>query len=744
MLSTLVIDGSALARLEQSGGFSPQCFCTFAQNELPVDVARIQVKDVVFLLGPDAINQTRLLVVSLVDTGLFQSLKEQHRNETLRRIIQIGAHPKQRVPTSWAPFHAGSKLSIQAVPYAMLRDPPRIEFELDPDGLKHTYLYTLDKTKRRLETVQVPMAVLHHALSLFDEAALRRSDWTPPSALSETAQLVLSPLDNRISLGIKRRDWLNGRLTSTQQRFLDTPLTQSLRLFGAAGTGKSLSLVLKCIAELGKRFPAEPHYRALFLTHSQSTVDTVKAALFAVDDDGLLANASEDTVQVCTLLELANQAMRYDRWGLQLLSTDGVEGRQLQREAIRGQLQGFIRGDWVAYRARCSDAFVEAIEADPGTPQAMAFANAVINEVNCVLEAEGVRDNEERRARYLIGKDRKPWMMPLANEEERRVLLRLYDLFRRFLQEMNAMGAGQMVADYLGFLDNNLWNNARRAEGWDAVFVDEFHLFDRQEQHVLQYLTKDPHKAPLLVMAYDNKQSVQDTFFSEEEARASAVAFRSDIGAGKTVPFELTQGFRYTPAIAAVLEKLDQSFPALGLPDELGSGWKPMVNLSRGGDIGDRPQLHVFATDLELFKAVFDTAKTLAKNLERPRRLAVLCINESLFRRYAEAGTYREDFFLISDREDVARMRFAGKKYFFSMPEFVAGLQFDTVLLMHVNEKDVSTGPYGPAAFRRYVSAVYLGASRAERELHIYASNERGGPSRALQHATESGVLAVS
>ena len=38
---------------------------------------------------------------------------------------------------------------------------------------------------------------------------------------------------------------------------------------------------------------------------------------------------------------------------------------------------------------------------------------------------------------------------------------------------------------------------------------------------------------------------------------------------------------------------------------------------------------------------------------------------------------------------------------------------------------------------------VYLGASRAERVLEIYSSDERGGPSKALRHAIDAGALDV-
>ena len=75
------------------------------------------------------------------------------------------------------------------------------------------------------------------------------------------------------------------------------------------------------------------------------------------------------------------------------------------------------------------------------------------------------------------------------------------------------------------------------------------------------------------------------------------------------------------------------------------------------------------------------------------------------------------------------------------MPEFVAGLQFDTVLLIEVNRSEVPDGPYSAAALRKFVSQVYLGASRAERQLEIYSSRNQGGVAPLISPAVLAGAI---
>jgi superfamily I DNA/RNA helicase len=74
------------------------------------------------------------------------------------------------------------------------------------------------------------------------------------------------------------------------------------------------------------------------------------------------------------------------------------------------------------------------------------------------------------------------------------------------------------------------------------------------------------------------------------------------------------------------------------------------------------------------------------------------------------------------------------------MPEFVAGLQFEVVYLIHVDARDAPT-EMSVGERRRLISSVYLGASRAERELHLSCCENRGGPAAYLNLAIERQTL---
>lgn len=103
----------------------------------------------------------------------------------------------------------------------------------------------------------------------------------------------------------------------------------------------------------------------------------------------------------------------------------------------------------------------------------------------------------------------------------------------------------------------------------------------------------------------------------------------------------------------------------------------------------------------------------------------------------------KDTFVPITARDQMNELRYAKRRCVFSMPEYVAGLQFDTVYLIHVDEVDFDDRIRGSGFQRRYISRCYVGASRASKKLVISSSHERGGPSRILAGPMTGGSLQV-
>lgn len=697
----------------------------------------VNISENIFIIGRAPSQLTGYLTVLLSSSGPIMGLRPEHRIDAFERILRVARTMITRtgaIPVYWRPYHAGSLISFQSNTRSTGED-GRVIVDTNAILERHIYAFALDRTKGSLDGASFDEDALLEVTELIPSVAnateLPRSDVTELNG----ALRLSSSLPQVETKKLSYNEWYTARLTNEQRKFVDSELTQSSRLVGPAGSGKTVALTVKALKSVKEAQENSAPYRALFLTHALSTAVLVEDLVDSMDPSGqvLLAPQQNTTFEVTTIFALANRHMHYDLEGLAPISLDGTEGRKLQFELLQSLLQEFQDDDWIAYKADCSVEFIRNIESDAENATHRIFVWELMNEFACVLDADGIRSTRDRKKHY-IEEIRKPWMMPLNTKVEREVVLELYQRFRAQLKDMKTLGVDQMIADYLNWLDSNRWEALREKLGYDVVFVDELHLFNRQERTVFRHLMKDPDAMPVVVMAYDAKQSPRDTFSDLRTDKSKS--YWADAKLGKTEKYELIDVFRYTPQITSALACIDQCFPGQNLDDD----WPNYNGVSKIAD-GPVPTLSTLKSTIECFDSIFPRAKDLQRKMPLGKRVAILCASNHLFDSYASAGKYKDDFVIISSREDLPKIKTASKKYILSTPEFVAGLQFDTILLIEANEDEVPDLSFRASAQRKFVSVLYLGASRAERVLEIFATAEHGGPTQLLDIALRQNAI---
>ncbi len=687
-----------------------------------------------------------LLTISLDEDGPLMTLAEDARGEALGRLMRCATMlvtgRTRSIPDSWRAYHSKNRLSFQAD--RLLRsgeggrtNAGRIVLELSQGSGQRVFAFHLDRSGSRDLSIFAPnTSLVTEALKNVGTAIAAPEAAAPTNGLGNAVALDAT-LPVKVRAQMTADDWYKTRLTTAQRRFVDHPLTGSVRLVGPAGTGKTVALVVKCITELLTAQRRGEQKRFLFLTHASKTASDIENLVVGMEPDvGLELLASDKPkLIITTLYALANRQMRYDLDDLTPVSLDGHEGREFQAYILNDAIENYRRGDWIAYRTGCTAPFSAYMESTRDSSERRFFLWELLNEFACVLDAEGVRGASERREQYLNEK-RKPWMMVLPSREEREVVLALYDRFRSALRDLKAIGGDQMVTDFLNHLDSFRWEATRATEGFDAVFVDELHLFNRQERMVFRHLLRSPDENPAVFMAYDAKQSPRDTFLQLPSADVKQLDFWRDAKLGKVEKIELVDVFRYTPQIARALSCIDENFPGQDLDDD----WPKYSGISRIAD-GPTPTICSTKSTVATYTLVFRRARALQRELGKDGRVAVLCASNELFGRYLAFKELRDYFVAVTSREEASAIPQSVRRFLFSMPEYVAGLQFDTVLLIDVNQGEVPDGPYAAAALRKFAAQVYLGASRAERRLELYASQDHGGPAALTSRAVFDGAL---
>lgn len=689
-----------------------------------------------------------LLTISLQQDGPLSFPDDQVRRVTFGRLLRCAAMiftgRARAIPLQWRPFHDGNRISFQAdrkIRTGGKSEAGRVVLSVTQEAGPRIFAFRLDlQGTNDISSFAPDSKLLRDALAGVVTAANGPQTTTGETPISAQIANQIT-LDQSIAGGglphVSLDDWYNAYLTLDQRKLVDHPLTRSVRLIGPAGSGKTVTLAVKCLRDIQIAYRERRKLKLLFLTHASSTASGVENMILDMDQTlGLDALASNPpSLVITTLYALADRYMKYELDELTPISLDGHEGRTFQAEILSEIVDAFKKGDWITWRSRCSEPFVSYIESSKESRERRFFLWELLNEFACVLDAEGVRSATDRRDKYLSD-HRKSWMMVLQTREEREVVLQLYDKFRTWLKDVKAIGSDQMIADFLNYLDSYRWEATRTKEGFDAVFVDELHLFNRHERMLFRYLLRDSISPPAVFMAYDAKQSPRDSFLGLPSKDAQLYDLWRDARLGKTEKIELVDVFRYTPQITRVLSIIDQSFPG----QDLDSDWPAYSGIARTND-GPIPLACELESDLASFSIVFKRAKWLQQRASKEKRVAVLCCSHDCFKAYLDRPEFRDDYYAITSRDEALGVMYSRKKFILSMPEYVAGLQYDTVLLTDVNRGEVPDGPYSAAALRKFVSLVYLGASRAERRLEIYASAAHGGLAPLLSVAFVEGAI---
>lgn len=729
-IKMLVIDRKAIGIFD-SASFEDAWFNDFSIPKNNDGIRRIEVNGVVYLLSQEAGLESEYLLINM---DIFNSPElTDNKRLAFERIIRVALRHFDRslsIPITWQPYHSGPLLSIYAQPQR--KSESRIYFNQFPDESSNIYAFAVTKNPQDLDHVPQDLVAYQKATSEALLDALVQTEPTEDPPVGNFGVLLSRPLGVKFSGSSTLDEWYNHRLNKEQRSFVDQPNDQPIRLRGAAGTGKTQSMAVKCLRDLYADQTGTKTFA--FITHSSALAhDVVRGMLQALDPSEYWATAKtpdgKPRLWIGTLYELAQEKLGYMKKGLIPLSLDGREGKEYQRMMIVQSVKNSIHQPRIALGLlkACPD-FKELLK---DIDQDTKTVDEIMNEFACILDLENIKLGTPAAEKYVRA-HREEWQMNLPTEAHRRVLLEIHAEYRNQLKLANMLSMDQMIADFGLYLETHEWSQLRDRDGFELVFVDEYHYFTRTEAMTLHNLFKSTAQIEgrwPLIMAYDLKQSTNEVAIS-----GGANKFRNP-GVGESFLAELKQVYRSTPQISSFLGDLDASFPAMDLEGEFST----YTGVSQTED-GELPLLTIYDTDVDLIDSVAYQAAKRARELDDGgSQVAVLCLNDELFDEIRQAGRIKGKFVAITTREDFKELRYAKQKCVLSTPEYVAGLQFDTVFLIHANQADYEGLSQG--ARRRYVSKVYLGVSRAKHRVSISSSAQHGGMSSILQHSLSNGTL---
>ena len=659
----------------------------------------------------------------------FQALTRIHRAAT------AAARPPLWLPPDWSVFHEGNLIAFFATTrdYGNLRwimeQLPGVAHDVsfweltseDRPVLLHNYRPDSKRLGPLLEQWPIAIATV--------DTAFNQLPPPPPEALAD--QIDLEQVSSAAVTKLRTYDAWLPHLSALQASFINDNSRTSMKVRGPAGSGKTLALEMKLLRELYNAREAKRDIRILFATHSWAIALQVDEGLRSLDISGDLSG-----VDVIPLLVLAQATLPRERAiaELRLLGEDSLSGKQEQLDYISLILNEARSSDWLAFRGRASAAFRARVDSqEPAEVRSLVWD--LMNEFASVLSANGILPgiNAERRY-YAIA--RSSWMMPLEpNSADRLFVLHVYDRYVSTLRAGSAMSSDQLINDFWNYLETFAWNIRRQTAGYDMIFVDELHLFSEQERLTLNLLTRKPDQYPRMYMGLDPRQSPSEVYAGySSPPRADSGEADLELGTYGSVDFKTI--YRFTAQILHVLRHLNRSYPSV---DGMGEDWILDLNTVDSAAEGPKPLLVTRATVEDEITAIAKDAKEAS--LTTDGRVAIVLLDPLLLPQYqARLDALDVKTVLIASRNDTERLRYTKKGIVLSAAEYVAGLQFNTVLCGGFVNTSTTVAHSGHAR-RRLLSLLYLAISRATYRVLIYVNDSIGGVPNVLESAFSADLV---
>ena len=554
----------------------------------------------------------------------------------------------------------------------------------------------------------------------------------PRQPAASDVEMYLPALEQSPTKGWSYDRWLEA-VSSDQRAFIEAATDKSIRLRGPAGSGKTLALTLKAIREVLAAREAGDDMRVLVVTHSWALATQIADSIDSMGL-GLLKE-----IDVFPLLEIAkNVSPQYvhDAAGFSLIGEDSYSGKRAQLDEILELLDEFVAGDWITYRGGASESLRSRFDS-PDEDDRLALAWDLLIEFGSVIGAAAIFPGAGSNLRYFQ-LPRASWMLPLDTRDDLRVVFQLYTHYMASLDARSLVTSDQVLADFLSHLETHAWNRSRKVDGYDLVFVDEFHLFSPLERQVLHFITRDVKTYPRIFMAFDPRQSPSEAFIglAADETLSSNVTAEDD-DLGDVTNFELTTVHRFTPQILSLIKHVHHEFPTFDLGHEWNIDFSAVESAKNDGPL---PRLVSAASRVGEQTDISRAVQELYSN----GRLALAVVDMRQWRRFSELASLigqsaKFHVSTITGRSDIDGLGYRRRGLVVGPAEYLAGLQFDTVLVAGI--PDLQTTAPTANERTRILSLLYLALSRAEREVRVFVNEDDGGAAEVLQRAVSNGLI---
>lgn len=712
----------------------------FIRNQQEIEHPALTLKverEVGYIFSANAVDLTKALIFDLCNFKGFDVKSDSH----IITIIQMACRFVRR---NWGNLRNSPKERYAENNHAVIFPFPlhsyRILLNLCPDskfqdrkGVSYIVV-TADGTSDKLNDVAVEIP----CKKLREEALLicRPSYTRPDEKQSASSVLDVSSMDTikgkSVNPNIGYESWMH-LLTQNQKKFIEKDIIGAERLEGAAGTGKTLTLILKAIYNLKKHIKAGTSCNMIFFAHSEATkkqIESIFISNYPEIEQYKNRLYSSVSIEITTLQEWCAKTLNGRILPTEYLDSDAQTSKELQLMYLEEVLERCMKLDFPTYKLFCSQELINFFD----TTEKETVLQMIQSEIAVTIKGRSNQDIETYK-----GLNRLEGSIPLKKEGDYNFIYLIYERYQESLTTAAAFDSDDIVLTALGQLTTPLWRRRRNTEGYDVIFIDETHLFNHNELSVFHYILRE--RSLNIVFAIDKTQAVGDRGVqisipefdvSIQSSTKYNTVFRSSPDIVNCAFHILRSGMTLFTTFENPLDCINYSFTV----EEENKSPRPIYYLLENEE-------RIIEEAFRLADSYRDEYKTCRHNI-----LIVSTTSDLLdqLRRYAVK--YNKPYECLTQRGDIETIKSAEEKnrFVIGLIDYIGGLEFDAVIIIGVDKDRVPPSSIGKDGyiFQNYAwhNRMYVAVSRAKYILAILGDKSRG-ESMLLRDAIYNNAIVV-
>jgi hypothetical protein len=532
--------------------------------------------------------------------------------------------------------------------------------------------------------------------------------------------------------------WMS-RLTTEQKQFVVSGTTLPQRVEGPAGTGKTLCLILRAHYLCKSAEQAATECKVLFISHSEATSDAINLVLSALGEPTYLRDVASfsQAIELCTLQSWCGKLLGPREIGsAQYLDQDALQAKEARRTLIKDVVSTRLKED-----SKALDYLSEKCRAFFAMENVDYVAELLQHEIGVMIKGRASENLESYLTLPLL-----TYCLPTETDNDKRFVFSLYKAYQTLLNEFGAFDTDDIVLTALGRLDTPIWRRRRVTEGYDAIIIDETHLFNLNELSVFHFLLRDLQK-PRIIFSIDRSQATGERGITTRMVREAL--------AGADAPDQETRTkliFRNAPEIVRLAEAVTSAGATLFTTFENPLLDVSSILLATDESVVKVPIYWECQNDDEMCKWCVERINTLCNELKCPMSdILVVAMTEGLLPLVRGALNFEHRKYVeILRRGDLEAVQKGQREgaVILSHPDFVGGLEFKAALIVGVDEGRVppTEGAVKEESLHflefKACNRLYVTISRARLRVELFLSKQRG-PSKLLKHAIDIEAISI-